>query len=116
MKKKFSIFNFSLIAAVLFAILFQSLHSVEHFTHEQAERKCYHSHETGSEQITHQHHNFDHCFACDFTFSNFVTPEIFSFDFVAQHRAIPYFLTVSETLIAFSGSSVLLRGPPVFIV
>ncbi|MFT3793682.1 hypothetical protein [Flavobacterium sp.] len=116
MKKKFALLNLSLLFAVLSSILFQSVHSFEHIVAEFTEHKCEHSHATGKDQITHQHHNFDHCYSCEFSFSNFVAPQIFEFSFFAPYKTIPYFFTVPETPTAFSGSSYALRGPPFFIV
>lgn len=115
MKKRFALLNWSLLLAIVSSVVFQSVHSFEHILAEFTEHKCEHPHDTGAEQITHQHHDFDHCFSCEFSFSNFIAPEIFSFDFIASHGAIPYFFTASDTPHAFSGSAYSLRGPPVFI-
>ena len=115
MKKKFAFLNVSLLVAVLSSILFQSVHSFEHIVGEFTHEKCYHSHDTGKDQITHQHHNFDHCYSCEFNFSNFVAPEIFSFSFYPAHQTIPYFFTATETPLTFGGTSYSLRGPPLFV-
>ncbi|HMI06927.1 MAG TPA: hypothetical protein VK528_05225 [Flavobacterium sp.] len=116
MKRKFAILNISLIVAILSSILFQSIHSFEHLVAEFTQEKCEHPHDTGKSQITHQHHNFDHCFTCEFHFSNFVTPQTYFFSVFSAYRAIPYFFTISETPASFSGSSYALRGPPALIV
>lgn len=116
MKRKFALLNISLVVAVWSSILFQSIHSFEHIIAEFTTEHCEHSHETGDAQITHQHHNFDHCFSCQLHFSSFVTPEIFSYTFTAFFKAIPYFLLIKETPARFSGISYSLRGPPALIV
>lgn len=115
MKKRLAFLNWSLLIAIVSSIVFQSMHSFEHIVAEFAAHKCDHPHDTGKDQITHQHHNFDHCFSCEFSFSNFVAPEIFSIRFFAPYKTIPYFFTASETPHAFSGSSYALRGPPAFV-
>lgn len=96
-------------------MLFQSFHSYEHFEREISEKKCHHKYNSKAE-ITHQHHNYDHCFVCEFTFASFISPEIFSYRLHFAHTGIPYFYSFSETPTRFSGSSYSLRGPPSFIV
>lgn len=115
MKRKFALLNISLIVAVLSSILFQSIHSFEHIIVEFSSEHCEHSHETGAAQITHQHHNFDHCFSCQFNFSSFIAPHNFSFTFNSVYKAIPYFLCTIETPSSFSGISYSLRGPPALL-
>lgn len=116
MKRKFAIINISLIVAVLSSILFQSIHSFEHIVAEFTTEHCEHSKATGDSQITHQHHNFDHCFSCEFHFSSFVAAESYSSTFFSVYTAVPYFLSKNEIPATFSGISYSLRGPPVFIV
>jgi hypothetical protein len=81
-----------------------------------SEKHCLHPNDSGKPQITHEHRSFDHCFTCEFSFSNFVAPQIFDFQFIAPHKAIPYFFDVLETPHSFSGSDYRLRGPPDFSV
>jgi hypothetical protein len=114
MKKKIAILNFVLSAAVLFAMLFQSFHSYEHLAKQLSEKHCAHEHHSKAE-ITHQHHGAEHCFVCEFNFSSFVAPEIFSFESYSSHKEIPYFHASVETPASFSGSTYSLRGPPLFI-
>jgi hypothetical protein len=102
--------------AVLFAILLQYVHSYEHLAMQLSERKCHHKFNS-SKEITHQHHNFDRCFVCDFTLSTFISSDISHFEFKKvnissgysffKSRAIPHF---------FKGSLFALRAPPTFIV
>ena len=116
MKKKFVILNSCLMIAVLFAILLQYVHSYEHLAMQLSERKCHHKFNS-SKEITHQHHNFDRCFVCDFTLSTFISSDISHFEFKKvnipsgysffKSRAIPHF---------FKGSLFALRAPPTFIV
>ncbi|HEY6143854.1 MAG TPA: hypothetical protein VIV55_10620 [Flavobacterium sp.] len=115
MKKRFLILNSFLTLAVLFAMLFQSVHSFEHFEEELSQAKCHHK-STSKQQITHQHHNFDHCFVCDFKMSSFVASAFHSFEF--QNTIIPSgytFFESREITEFFKGSLFALRGPPVFI-
>lgn len=114
MKKRSGIINLVFAIAVLFAVLFQSFHSFEHLAKQFTEKKCHHAHKSVAE-ITHQHHNFDHCGICDFTFSSFVSPDAIAFHSFASYIAIPYYFSKTETPDFYSGSSHSRRGPPVFI-
>ena len=94
---------------VLFAILFQSLHSYEHiledkatFTHLDSSKKDVHAND----------HNHEKCFVCEFTFSSFVGTEFTSFQFKQSFEAIAYSFFYNETPSFFSGSQSSLRGPP----
>src|SRR6187402_2580062 len=116
MKKKFVILNSFLALAVLFVMLFQSVHSFEHLAKQLSEKKCHHKY-TSSEEITHQHHNFDHCFVCDFTISNFVASDIHHFEFKKFTVPTGYsFFKSREITQFFKGSLFALRAPPSFIV
>lgn len=115
MKKRFVILNSFLALAVLFAMLFQTVHSYEHLAQQLLEKKCHHS-SSSKHEITHQHHNFDHCYVCDFNVSNFISAEITSCEF--QDVIIPSgytFFKSREITQFFKGSLFALRAPPVFI-
>ena len=92
---------------VLFAILFQSLHSYGHilkatFTHLDASKKDVHAND----------HNHEKCFVCEFTFSSFIGTEFTSFQFKTSFEAIAYNFFYTEIPSVFSGSQATLRGPP----
>jgi hypothetical protein len=101
--------------AVLFSMLLQSVHSFEHLSHLFSEKECHHKY-TGQTEISHQHHPFDHCFVCEFTFGTFLSPKSFSYQLQLQQRAIPYFFAATEAVFSFSGSTYAPRGPPSSIV
>ncbi|TRX28005.1 hypothetical protein FNW25_05570 [Flavobacterium franklandianum] len=116
MKKKFVILNSFWILAVLFSMLFQYVHTYEHLVKQLSEKECHHKY-TSSQEITHQHHGFDHCFVCHFSVSSFVTSDIHHFEF--QKTTIPSgysFFKSREITQFFKGSLFALRAPPVFIV
>ena len=116
MKKKFVILNSFLMFAVLFAMLFQSVHSYEHIAKQLSEKNCLHKY-TSSKEITHQHHDFDHCFVCHFTVSSFVGSEISRFEFKKITIPSGYsFFKSKEITQFFKGSLFALRAPPSFIV
>ena len=116
MKKKYVIINTFLALAVLFAMLFQSVHSFEHVAKQISEKKCHHSH-TSKQEITHQHQNLEHCFVCDFTISSFVTLDIHHFEFKKIIFPSGYsFFKTKEITQFFKGSLFSLRAPPSFIV
>lgn len=100
---------------VLFAMLFQNIHSYEHFISQLSEKKCHHNY-VSSKEITHQHHKYDHCFVCDFTISSFIHSDSIRFDL--QHSGFPssHFVFKSREITHyFAGSLFSLRAPPSFI-
>lgn len=115
MKKRIGILNFLLAFAVLFAMLFQSAHTYQHLAQQLSEKKCHHSH-TSKHEITHQHHNLEHCFVCDFKISSFTYSEIASYEFQDTIINSRYtFFKSREITEFFKGSLFALRAPPVFI-
>jgi len=115
-KKKLPLINYFLMLTVLFAMLFQSVHSYEHLTKQLSEKKCYHKYNS-SKEITHQHHGFENCFVCNFTLSNFISSNVSHFEF--KKTTIPnsiYFFKFREITQFFRGSLFALRAPPVHIV
>jgi hypothetical protein len=116
MKKKQLILSFSFAVTVLFSILFQSIHSYEHIVKQLSEKQCHHDYNDPNGEITHQHHNYDLCYVCNFAFESFIVPESFSFQFHSFTSEIPYFFPLSQKIFSISNPSYLLRGPPVSIV
>lgn len=102
--------------AVLFSILFQYVHSYEHMVKQLSEKKCHHKYNS-SKEITHQHHNYDRCFVCDFRLSSFVSADISHFEFKKPHIPWGYSpFNSREITHFFTGSLFALRAPPSFIV
>jgi len=116
MKKKQLILSVSLALTVLFSILFQSIHSYGHIVKQLSEKQCHHNYNDPQGEITHQHHDYDLCYVCHFTFGSYIIPEEFSFQLYSLHKEIPYFFTRSEKIFSFSESAYLLRGPPAALV
>ncbi len=112
MKKKYIIINLSLMLTVLFTMLIQSLHSFEHLHQLFEEKECHHKY-TGNTEVSHQHHPFDHCYVCEFTFGNFVSSEIYVDKKVDKTNTTPYFSCYSKEInLQFKGSLFALRAPP----
>lgn len=113
MKKKLVIINYFLMLTVLFAMLFQSVHSYEHLAKQLSEKKCYHKYNS-SKEITHQHHSFENCFVCNFTLSNFISSDVSHFEFKKITIPSGYsFFKSREITQFFKGSLFALRAPPV---
>ena len=111
MKKKFAILNLSLMLTVLFSILFQSVHSYEHFL-DQETAFVNHS-DDGSTKIQTLDHNHEKCFVCEFTLSSFIAADFTTFK--SQNYAQAFakaIFTTTETPESFSGSLFSHRGPP----
>lgn len=117
MKKRNSILSFSFGLLVVFALLLQSVHSIHHLEETFVEKKCRHDTSKSNAQITHSHHNLDHCFVCEFTFSTAVKSSFFTFEFKKLVVATSYsFFHSREITNYFKGSLFALRAPPTFIV
>lgn len=94
---------------VLFAILFQTLHSYEHFLGEEI---SFHQHDSNQKDLHQNDHNHEKCFVCEFTFSSFLANEKPSFTFLSAFVKVPYQFPFSVNPTVYSGSSFSLRGPP----
>lgn len=116
MKKKQLILSFSFAVTILFSILFQSIHSYEHIVKQLSEKQCHHDYNDPNGEITHQHHNYDLCYVCNFAIGSYIIPESFSFQIHSFNSEIPYFFALSEKIFSLSSSPYLLRGPPAVIV
>lgn len=111
MKKKFAIINLSLMIAVLFSILFQSVHSYEHFLDGNVATVSQ-SDDDGSTKIQTLDHNHEKCFVCEFTLSSFIATETFTFNLQVPFKAVAYNFPAAETAEFFAGSLFSHRGPP----
>lgn len=98
--------------SVLFAILFQSVHSYEHFLGAEI---ALHQVDSQDQDLHQNGHNHQKCFVCEFTFNNFVATEFTSFSFSNSFEVIAYNFFYSENPFLFVGSPTSLRGPPVSI-
>ena len=107
MKRKFALFNLTLMALVLFTTAFQSFHA---FTHEHNTGR--HSKKTGSHFDVNQSSGDDDCAICHFHFDFFTAPEQFCLRLNFSFKEIPYTFTVIEGTPSFNGSLFAHRGPP----
>ncbi|HPW97069.1 MAG TPA: hypothetical protein PK218_00745 [Flavobacterium sp.] len=117
MNRKLLLTNFIVVFAMAFALLFQSIHSVEHLHQIVTEKACVHSETNSKTNFTHEHHGLDKCSLCDFTFSHFTSPIKVTFDFYSYELNTPKVVSLYETIKPnFQGSLFSHRGPPFFIV
>jgi hypothetical protein len=115
MKKKFVIVNFFLAVAVLFSMLFQFVHTYEHLAKQLSQKECHHKY-TSSHEITHQHHDVEHCFVCHFSTSSFVASDINHFEFQKISFSTEYSFFKSKDITQFfKGSLFALRAPPMIL-
>ncbi len=116
MKKVSFIVNSVMGLMVLFAILLQSFDAMSHLEKQFSEKHCHHKYNHNKTEISHAHEGFDHCFACEFTFSNFVSPSKQAF--ITSKVQVPTqysFYHSKEITQFFRGSLFALRAPPQFI-
>jgi hypothetical protein len=116
MNKSYSLRSFLLGLLVLAALLIQSVHSFHHLEEDFAKPKCHHHYAKNQKQFTHSH-EVEHCFVCEFAFSNFNSASIFNFECKKKEIVYTYsFFCINQNPQFFKGSLFSLRGPPSFIV
>lgn len=117
MNIKLKIANFFLLLLFLLATTLQSFDAIHHFREEAKIEKCYHKYSKNKTEISHAHHQFEHCKICDFTFSTFTYNSIVKFSFKKPeiHQEYSFFHSKEITQF-FKGSLFSLRAPPCFIV
>ena len=107
-------FGFGFANIILVAFVLQSVHSYEHLRKVFTEKQCHHIYAKNKTVIGHKHLELDHCFSCEFTFSNAInTPnskQKCEFN-SANHKL--QFVTTFDYNSFFNGSSFFLRGPPI---
>lgn len=98
---------------VLFSILFQSIHSYEHFLNQETTSFVNSNENDGTTKVQILDHNHEKCFVCEFTLSGFIATEFstfkpqFTFEAFAQIN-----FSTTQTPDVFSGSLFSHRGPP----
>ena len=113
MKQKFAIINIVLSVAVLFSVLFQSIHSYVHQSEINSEKLTTPENFKSKLELSQQHTINIKCAVCDFQFSCFTASEFFMFKFIKTivinkltaivlQQPSPYFI----------GSLFALRAPP----
>lgn len=115
MKKKFVIINVLLSMAVLFSILFQSVHSYEHISEQIGTKHSVEPISKNKTEINRNHSINEKCETCDFHFSSFTTNDfyLFSFDKNNLVKAFTSFFSEQHSSF-FKGCIFSLRAPPLF--
>ncbi len=116
MIKKYKIIGLFFTLTVLGAILLQSFHGYHHLENFAAEHHCDHQYNHKKTEINHTHHDFDHCFVCEFALGHFTKPDLFVVILHKTAVSVSYsFFYSKEILNAFRGSLFALRAPPEII-
>lgn len=117
MKKRILNTSFALSLLILLSIVLQSVHSFRHINDFLSEKKCDHHYAINKTIISHQHHQLDHCFSCEFTFSTFLAPDLLSFQCSKSASFSLYTAFYSKEITQyFKGSLFQLRAPPSYKV
>lgn len=117
MKKKSVLISLVFGLAILFAIGLQFAHTFNHLKKELTTKECHHKYAKNQPEFTHAHHNLDHCFVCEFTFSTSIKSDFFTFTFKKGEIPVSYSYFYSREITqSFRGSLFALRAPPSFIV
>lgn len=113
MKKKSVIVSLSFVIMVVSALLLQSIHSYHHLEKFISEKHCNHHYSDTKTEISHSHHDLDHCYVCEFTFSNSVATEFLSITFYKNLLPSCLIFLINQDLVsAFKGCLFSLRAPP----
>lgn len=113
MKKKFIIINVLLSMAVLFSILFQSVHAYGHHSEQITERLSHQHHSKNKAEISNNHSVHEKCFTCDFSFSLFTTTDFYVLSFHKNSAVTTIYSFLSHQHSSFfAGSLFSLRAPP----
>jgi len=116
MKRKFAFISMVFGLAILFAILLQSVHSYHHIEVALSEKHCKHKYAVNKTEISHGHHESDHCFVCEFTFGSSIKSDFYTFSFKKVKIPVSYSYFYSKEITqSFRGSLFALRAPPIFI-
>jgi hypothetical protein len=94
---------------VLFSILFQSLHTYEHFIKQFASTECHHKYSHGEPEITHHIIILMIVKCVILLFGSYVSPEVFAYSLKTITNKRPIFLR-RKTFISFPGSFVFSSG------
>jgi hypothetical protein len=116
LKTRVAIIQLLLSGAFLFALLYPSFDGIGHLEETLAEKHCDHKYAQGKNEINHSHHELEKCFACEFTFSQFINTDIISFGYKRPIIHSGYTISKSKEITQFfRGSLFAHRGPPQFI-
>jgi hypothetical protein len=114
MKRKLLLTNACMGLMILFAIAFQSIHSLEHLVKQFSEKKCHHVYHSHKTEVNHGHDGLEKCFVCEFAFSNYAELKSKEISFLRTPIiGNLLFYHTTDKIVFYSGSSFLLRGPPV---
>ncbi|MGL2962448.1 hypothetical protein ACSVH2_01360 [Flavobacterium sp. RSB2_4_14] len=117
MKRKLLTGNALMGLMILFAIFYQSFHSLEHLAKKFSEKKCHHVYHNHKTEVNHGHDGLEKCFVCEFAFSSYTSSPVKSFEFRIKEVPTSYtFFYSKEITQKFKGSLFSLRAPPSFIV
>jgi len=111
MKRKFAIFNLTLMALVQLTIAYQSFHAFSH-THDAYEQHHHELNKEAKQFSADDHGHEEDCSVCDFHFDYFIQPQQFSLRLDFPFKQIPYSFNSIEDASAFTGSLFSHRGPP----
>jgi hypothetical protein len=113
MRGKLRLVNAAMGLMILLAILFQSAHAFNHLAKQFSKTHCHHVYHKHQTELHHGHDGLEKCFSCEFAFSHSPKTEGNSFTFLNKSiDAKAAFGYSAESILCFTGSSFLLRGPP----
>jgi hypothetical protein len=113
-KKKLAILNIILMLSVLFAVSYQSLHAFSH--HHEVVSHCAEHNDSTQSKFKKVISEKEDCLVCDFKFTSFLSPEIFTYTLFSPFKISPYSFSIKEATGFFCGSLFAHRGPPVLFV
>ena len=89
MKKKYLIINLLLSMAVLFSILFQSIHFYDHYSEQKLTKQSVEYFSKNKTEINSSYSISEKCTTCDFHFSSFTANDFYLFSFYKNNVVKP---------------------------
>ena len=116
MKRNYAVLSLLCSFLVLGAIALQAVHSFHHLEQFVTTKHCHHKYALNKTEINHSHHDFDHCFVCEFALSNYTPYQHYAYTFkkptVHQAYTFAYSKQITQS---FRGALFALRAPPLVI-
>ncbi|RVU92143.1 hypothetical protein EH230_01160 [Flavobacterium columnare] len=112
MNKKIKIVSYLLLGVLSFVLAFQSLHSFEHLIEQLNKPHCKHRYDHSHTVVSHSHQDFDDCFTCHYSFSDYLDTVLPVIDFLSINANTTYLFGYIERVSFFNGSLQNTRAPP----
>lgn len=106
--------NMMIVIAFCYAILFPSVHAIEHFYEDFGKARCAHEYHEGRTEVSHAHYDLEKCFQCEFRISpHTVSSWTFQLAEDVDYTLTDHTFHYTCSTAGYTGFSKSLRAPPV---